>query len=271
METLTDRVAVVTGAGSGIGAGMARAFAREGMRLALADIENGPVRGLAEELRADGCEVLAEQVDVAKSSQVEAFAARVFDELGGAHLLCNNAGVCQGGPIAEMSENDWRWILSVNLEGVINGCRAFVPRLVAQAEPAHVVNTASIGGFLSGGGLGMYSTTKFAVVAYTEALSQELQPHGIGASVLCPGFVNTDLGNSGRRRPEELGQSPARMESILPGMAEGMDPVEVGRRVVRGVRENALYVFTHPEFKPIVEQRFAQVLDAMDRAAQPLD
>jgi NAD(P)-dependent dehydrogenase (short-subunit alcohol dehydrogenase family) len=244
METLADRVAVVTGAGSGIGAGMARAFAREGMRLALADIESDPVHGLADELRADGCEVLAEQVDVAKSSQVEAFAARVFDELGGAHLLCNNAGVCQGGPIAEMSENDWRWILSVNLEGVINGCRAFVPRLVAQGEP---------------------------VVAYTEALSQELLPHGIGVSVLCPGFVNTDLGNSGRRRPAELGQAPAKMESILPGMAEGMDPVEVGRRVVRGVRENALYVFTHPEFKPIVEQRFAQVLAAMDRAARPLD
>jgi NAD(P)-dependent dehydrogenase (short-subunit alcohol dehydrogenase family) len=170
-----------------------------------------------------------------------------------------------------MSENDWRWILSVNLEGVINGCRAFVPRLVAQGEPAHVVNTASIGGFLSGGGLGMYSTTKFAVVAYSEALSQELLPHGIGVSVLCPGFVNTDLGNSLRRRPAEFGQAPAKMESILPGMAEGMDPVEVGRRVVRGVRENALYVFTHPEFKPFVEQRFAQVLDAMDRATQPLD
>jgi len=250
---------------------MARAFAREGMRLALADIESPPLRKLADELRAAGSEVLAEQVDVAKAAQVEAFAARVFDELGGAHLLCNNAGVCQGGPITEMSENDWRWILSVNLEGVINGCRAFVPRLVAQAAPAHVVNTASIGGFLSGGGLGMYSATKFAVVAYTEALRQELEPHGIGASVLCPGFVNTDLGNSERRRPAELGRAPGGMESILPGMEEGMDPLEVGRRVLRGVRENALYVFTHPEFKPIVEERFAQVLDAMDRAAQPLD
>jgi NAD(P)-dependent dehydrogenase (short-subunit alcohol dehydrogenase family) len=271
METLADRVAVVTGAGSGIGAGMARAFAREGMRLALADIERDPLHRLADELRADGCEVLVEPLDVAKAREVEAFAERVFEELGGAHLLCNNAGVCQGGPIVEMSENDWRWILSVNLEGVIHGCRAFVPRLVAQGEPAHVVNTASIGGFLSGGGLGMYSTTKFAVVAYTEALSQELEPHGIGVSVLCPGFVNTDLGNSGRRRPAELGQAPAKMESILPGMAEGMDPVEVGRRVVRGVRENALYVFTHPEFKPIVEERFARVLAAMDRAAKPLD
>ncbi len=270
MEQLAGKVALVTGAGSGIGAGMARAFAAEGMRLALADIEVEPVRALAAELGASGTEAIAVQVDVASAEAVGALAEQVLDTLGSVHIVCNNAGVCQGGPIWEMTPNDWRWLLGVNLGGVINGCRTFVPRLIAQGEPAHIVNTASVGGFLSGGTLGMYSTTKYAVVGYSEALAQELEPHGIGVSILCPGAVSTDLGGSARRRPAHLGTAPAQMEFVLEMMAAGIDPREVGRHVIRGVRENALYIFTHPEFKALIGERFDRVRAAIDRAAVPL-
>jgi short-subunit dehydrogenase len=115
----------------------------------------------------------------------------------------------------------------------------------------------------------MYSTTKFAVVGYSESLAQELEPHGVGVSILCPGWTNTGLGDAARNRPAELGAAPAKLDLIVPGMAEGMEPLEVGRRTLSGIRENALYVFTHPEFKPIFEQRFAKVLEALDRGTEP--
>lgn len=270
MEQVAGKIALVTGAGSGIGAGMARAFAAEGMRLALADIEIEPVEALAAELAMSGTQAIALQVDVADAASVNVLAEQVFDRLGELHLLCNNAGVCQGGPIWEMTKNDWDWLLGVNLGGVINGCRSFVPRLIAQGKPAHIVNTASVGGFLSGGELGMYSTTKFAVVGYSEALAQDLEPHGIGVSVLCPGAVNTGLGSSAKRRPAHLGTAPANLDFLRGMMPEGMDPVEVGRHVVRGVRDNALYIFTHAEFRPLIDERFERVRAAIDRAAVPL-
>ena len=268
MEDLKDRVAVVTGAGNGIGAGIARVLAGEGMRLALADVDAEAARKLSDELRAGGTEVLDVRTDVSNSEQLESLAERVFSEWGGAHLLCNNAGVCQGGPIWEMSPDDWRWVMSVNFGGVVNGCRAFVPRMIERGEPAHIVNTASIGGFVTGGQLGMYSTSKYAVIGYTESLAQDLAPHGIGVSALCPAWTNTDLGSSARHRPPELGSAPTKMEIILPGMAAGMDPTEVGRYLVRGVREGALYIFTHADRKPVVELRFENVLSAIDRAAE---
>jgi NAD(P)-dependent dehydrogenase (short-subunit alcohol dehydrogenase family) len=270
MEQLTGKIALITGAGSGIGAGMARAFAAEGMRVALADIESEPVQALATELAIAGTQAIAMHVDVADAASVDALAEEVFDRLGGLHLLCNNAGVCQGGPIWQMTKNDWDWLLGVNLGGVINGCRSFIPRLVAQGGPAHIVNTASVGGFLSGGELGMYSTTKFAVVGYSEALAQDLEPHGIGVSILCPGAVNTDLGSSDRRRPAHLGTAPANLDFLRGMMAEGMDPVEVGHHVVRGMRENALYIFTHAEFRALIDERFDRVRAAIDRAAVPV-
>lgn len=269
MRELKGRVAVVTGAGNGIGAGIARVLAREGMRLALADVDVDAMRRVGRELRAAGAEILEAETDVADSQQLEALAERVFAQLGGAHLLCNNAGVCQGGPIWEMTPQDWQWLMSVNLGGVVNGCRAFVPRLLDQGEPAHIVNTSSIGGFVTGGELGMYSTSKYAVIAYTEALAQELEPRGIGVSALCPGWTRTDLPNSQRHRPAELGRAQARMEVIEPGMAAGMDPEQVGRYLLRGVRERALYIFTHADLKPVVELRFRTVLEALDRACEP--
>ncbi|MGH0029884.1 MAG: SDR family NAD(P)-dependent oxidoreductase [Myxococcota bacterium] len=271
MQDLAGRTAVVTGGASGIGAGMARAFAAEGMHLVLADVEIEPARALAEELSGGGVRASAVETDVSRPEDLEALAAFAFDEHGGADLLCNNAGVCQGGPIHEMSAQDWQWILSVNLMGVVHGCRAFVPRWLARGGPAHVVNTASVGGFLSGGGLGMYATTKFAVVAYSEALAQDLAPHGIGVSVLAPGATDTRLARAARNRPASLGRAPARMEMIEDAMAQGMDPVDVGRHVVRGVRDGALYVFTDPIYRDAIEGRTQAILAASDRAADPLD
>lgn len=269
MEELAGRGAVVTGAASGIGAALARALAGEGMRLALADVETGPLEALVAELRAAGGEALAVPTDVSRRGDVETLAERAFDALGGVHVVCNNAGVCQGGPVHRMGDRDWEWLLGVNLHGVRLGCDVFAPRLVAQGEPAHVVNTASVGGFLSGGGLGMYSTTKYAVVGYSEALAQELAPHGIGVSILCPSFTRTRLADAARNRPRALGAAPAGLEILEKGLAEGTDPELVARHAVRGIRENALYVFTDDVFRSVVQDRFHRVLDALGRAAEP--
>jgi NAD(P)-dependent dehydrogenase (short-subunit alcohol dehydrogenase family) len=271
VQDWSGRVAVVTGAASGIGTGLAHAFAQHGMKLLLADIESLPLENLCETLRHAGHEALAVPTDVSRADALETLAERAYAAFGAVNVLCNNAGVCQGGPIHEMSEADWEWILGVNLRGVIHGCRAFVPRMATQGAPAHIVNTASIGGFISGGELGMYSTTKYAVVGYSEALAQDVARHGIGVSILCPGWTNTNLASAARNRPGELGMAPPRMEAIASGMAAGMDPFEVGRRTLRGIRDGDLYIFTHDDLKPVVEHRFRAILEALDRASEPLD
>lgn len=269
MRELAGRVAVVTGGGSGIGAGIARALAGRGMKLVIADIEEEAARAVASELEDAGTSALAVRVDVSRPDDLERLADATWERFGGAHVLCNNAGVAQGGVLHEFSPEDWRWLWSVNVEGVVNGCRSFVPRLLEQGEPAHVLNTASVGGFLSGPVLGMYSTTKFAVVAYSEALQLELADRGIGVSVLCPGWTDTRLGRASRNRPRELGAAPDALDVITPGMSAGLHPDEVGRHALRGIEEDALYVFTHPEFEPLLRQRFERVLAAVERSVEP--
>jgi NAD(P)-dependent dehydrogenase (short-subunit alcohol dehydrogenase family) len=240
------------------------------MRVVLADIELAPAVKLARELESAGTPALAVRTDVTDPADLEALADAAFERFGAADVLFNNAGVAQGGAIHEFRAVDWEWILGVNLYGVVNGCRAFVPRWLSRGEPAHVVNTASVGGFLSGPVLGMYSTTKYAVVAYSESLAQELAARGIGVSILCPGWTNTNLGAASRNRPAALGTAPDQLEIITPGMAEGMDPIDVGRHALRGVRENALYVFSHPEFSPLIADRFAKVTAALERGKEPV-
>jgi NAD(P)-dependent dehydrogenase (short-subunit alcohol dehydrogenase family) len=270
VKDLEGRVAVVTGAASGIGAGLARALAAEGMRLALADIEEAPLVAVADELRAAGAHVITVGTDVSQRKSVEALAERVFSELGGAHVVCNNAGVCQGGPLLEMSDADWGWLLSVNFHGVRLGCSVFAPRMREQGEPGHILNTASVGGFLAGGGLGMYTTTKFAVVAYSEALAAELAPSGVGVSVLCPSLIRTNLMDAERNRPSEFGRSDAGLGFLTPGVEQGMDPDQVGRIAVRGIRDGAMWIFTDGSFTDLMEARFAGVSAALKRAEEPV-
>jgi NAD(P)-dependent dehydrogenase (short-subunit alcohol dehydrogenase family) len=203
-------------------------------------------------------------VDVARAESVEELAERSFGEMGGAHILCNNAGVIVGGTLEAATEDDWRWALSVNLGGVINGCRAFVPRLREQGQGGHIVNTASVGGFLSAPGLGVYCTTKFAVVGFSDALRMELAPDRIGVSVLCPGNVRTNLLEADRNRPPEWSHSGGRADSLQPAIDAGVDPVDLGDPVLRGIRSQAPYIFTHADYRDPFERRFRAVLAAFD-------
>ena len=272
MRELSGKVAVVTGGGSGIGRGMALAFADAGMRVVVSDIELPAAEKVAAEIQASGKTALAVQSDVAKRESVEALAERTYRELGAAHLLCNNAGVAVFGPLDEQRDTDWRWVLSVNLEGVVNGLQAFLPRMKAQAGPKHVVNTASVAGIAALPGLGIYTATKYAVVGISETLRQEGPRYDLGCSVLCPGAVSTNIMTSERNRPSALGQSKP---VVMPSGADlgevlrtGREPLWVGRRVRAAVENDEAYIFTHPNTRAMFEARAAGIragFDAADR------
>ena len=270
MRELSGKVAVVTGGGSGIGRGMALAFADAGMRVVVSDIELPAAEKVAAEIQASGKTALAVQTDVAKRESVEALAERTYRELGAAHLLCNNAGVAVFGPLDEQRDTDWRWVLSVNLEGVVNGLQAFLPRMKAQAGQKHVVNTASVAGIAALPGLGIYTATKYAVVGISETLRLEGPAYQLGCSVLCPGAVSTNIMSSERNRPTALGQSKP---FVPPGGADlsevlrtGRDPEWVGRRVRAAVENDEAYIFTHPATRSFFDARAAGVRGGFDGA-----
>lgn len=268
MKEFREKIAVVTGGASGIGEGMARCFAAEGMHVVVSDIEAEAAERVSESLRETGVRSIAVQTDVSSPQAVEALAEKTYAEFGAAHLVCNNAGVCVGGSAHESSADDWRWLFRVNVEGVINGCQAFIPRLIEQGPGSHIVNTASIGGFLPGGEiLGVYTASKAAVVGISESYADSIKPHGIGMSILCPAFVTTNLIEAERNRPAEFGDRPGDLESVLGGgFEQGMDPLTLGRWVVRAVRDEQLYIFSHPEMRPMVQARFDRVMDGFDWA-----
>lgn len=267
MDPLHGRVAVITGGGAGIGAAMATAFAARGAKLVLADLDESAMAETAERLRVGGATVRTVKTDVGDREQVEALAERAFAELGGVHVVCNNAGIALFGEIANASHKDWEYTMRVNFWGVVHGVEAFVPRLIAQGQGGHIVNTASMAGLVGMQWLGVYCASKFAVVGLTEALERELRPHGIGVSVLCPMIVQTNINaNSVRNRPNDL-RNPG--EDVVPsaedtaGMVGGVIPVEeVARRVVRALDRNDFYILTHPEQRKFLQRRAAR-LDAM--------
>lgn len=268
MDTLSGRVAVITGGGSGIGAALARALAREGMRLVLADIESPAMDAVAAGI---GDDVLKVRTDVSKLADVQALADRAFAHFGAVHLLCNNAGVGLFGSILDMTHRDWEWVIGVNLWGVIHGIEVFVPRLIAQRQGGHIVNTASMAGLVPMLGLGAYGTTKYAVVGLSETLQRELSPHGIGVSVLCPMIVNTNINASERNRPPVLRNpgTPAFAADFPPlpppGQLVGgvIEPEAVAARVIAAIKNNELHVLTHTASREIIRRRS----ERLDRAA----
>jgi len=268
MKDFRDKVAVVTGGGSGIGLGIARALAREGARVAIADLDAGAAQRAADALRGTGAVCLAVATDVRRTESVEALAAVVTRELGGVDLLFNNAGVYLGGPMRRATEDDWRFVMDVNLDGVFRVGQVFTRLLLEQGRGGYVVNTASVGGFLSFGAGVAYTASKYGVVAYSEAMRVDLAPEGIGVSTLCPGPIDTNLPASDRIRgaAERAGGFS---EALAPLTRGGMKPDEVGPIVLAGIRNALPYIFTHDDLREAFAQRFATVMECFDRIGAP--
>ena len=260
MQELAGKVAVVTGGGSGIGRGIARALAGAGMNIVIADIEAHAAESVAAEIGGSGVRTLAVQTDVADARALDALAARSYDAFGAVHVLCNNAGVFIGGALAQTSSEEWAWLLAVNLMGVVNGVQSFLPRLRAQGGEAHIVNTGSVSGLYPTPNQGAYTASKYAVVGYSERLRVELAPDGIGVSVLCPSGVRTRITESRRNRQPQFGGPAPTTPAAYANRTDVLEPDEVGALVLRGIRENRPYIHTHRSFKPRYEERFAQIL-----------
>jgi NAD(P)-dependent dehydrogenase (short-subunit alcohol dehydrogenase family) len=276
MRELAGKTAFVTGGAGGIGFALGRAFAQAGMNVMLADIETEALSAAVKSLHNVGPDVRGVSCDVADPASVARAAKESFEAFGNVHVVCNNAGVAAAGGIDNISLDNWRWVLDVNLMGVLHGIRAFLPHIRAHGEGGHIVNTASMAGMNSGLGFSPYVASKFAVVGMSEGLATQLAPLGIGVTVLCPGYVRTRIGESGRNRPQRYGAtqipdpaSPAGMllARIAANLQAGLDPSEVAARVLAAIREDELYVFTHPDMRGEMDARFAAIEAAMDRAA----
>jgi NAD(P)-dependent dehydrogenase (short-subunit alcohol dehydrogenase family) len=276
MKELQGKVAVITGGASGIGRAVAEAAASAGMKLVLADIEEGPLKETDAALGAAGAQVLSVVTDVSVGSSVENLRDKALERFGAVHLVHNNAGVAVGGPLWTVSEADWTWVLGVNLWGVIHGIRAFVPVLLDQGE-GHVVNTASLAGLTSPAMLGPYNVTKHSVVTLSETLYRDLELVGssVGVSVLCPGFVRTGIAESERNRPDWAPPASAApgpdLQGIVRGLvAAGIDPADVAGKVLDAVRTNRFYIITHDDTPAMVETRMRDILDGRSPSAAPI-
>jgi NAD(P)-dependent dehydrogenase (short-subunit alcohol dehydrogenase family) len=256
------RTAVVTGGASGIGRALALSFAREGARLVIADRDEAGMALVVGAIRARGGEAVGVSTDVSELAQVHALADRAFETFGKVHVLCNNAGVAVWGGLETATHRDWQWVLGINLWGVIHGVEAFVPRMIAQREPGHVLNTASMAGLIASQGLGVYNTSKYAVVGLSETLAKDLRPYGIGVSVLCPMGVDTRINASERNRPTGLrNESPPAEAPVLIGRT--LAPETVAEMALAAIRENRLYVITHDEGLEPLRRRFQRMEQAI--------
>lgn len=249
MDDLRGRVAVVTGAASGIGRALCERFVDEGMRVVMSDVAAVPP--------IDG-DVLAVTADVRSWESMDALAGRAFEHFGAVHVLCNNAGVQLDRRVWEFTREEWEWVLGVNWGGVVHGLHAFLPRMIASGEAGHVVNTASVGGLLAFPRIAPYTAAKFAVVGLSEALANDLREEGvpIGVSVLCPGPTMSALReNSDRLRPEGEGSGPSSVAHVRRAPA-----AEVAAAVVEAIRAEQFWILTHPEYNDLIEERARSIL-----------
>jgi NAD(P)-dependent dehydrogenase (short-subunit alcohol dehydrogenase family) len=266
MEILRDRVAVVTGGASGIGRALCLALAAAGADIAVADVDESGLSETAAAVGAAGRRAIAVRTDVSRRADVQALADRTFAELGAVHVLCNNAGVAAWGGLESASHEDWEWLIGVNLWGVIHGLEAFVPRMITQGQGGHIVNTASMAGLIASQGLGVYNTTKYAVVGLSETLQKDLRPYGIGVSVLCPMGVATAIRHSDRNRPAHLKNPAPRGAAEVALIGRTLAADEVAKMVIASIRADRLYVITHPEGLEPLRRRFQR----MEQAIQEL-
>jgi len=271
MKTFAGRVAVITGAASGLGRALAGAFGAQGLKLVLADVDEAALARTASELRARGCAVAAQPTDVSDGESVEQLARTALEAFGAVHVVCNNAGVAPLGAVWEATEQDWRWALGVNLWGVIHGVRVFTPILLGQGDEGHIVNTASVAGFIAPPGMGVYNVTKHAVVALSETLHHDLAARGakIRCSVVCPAFFASGIADSERTRPAALRSDRAKsdedraLEAMLHRATESgrLSAEDIAARVLDAVRDERFYVLTHPKINGAIERRMRDILD----------
>jgi NAD(P)-dependent dehydrogenase (short-subunit alcohol dehydrogenase family) len=268
MQDFEGKVAVITGAASGIGRALTEKCLAEGMHVVMGDIEEGALHQAAAELQATGQNsVLPVKTNVAMLEEIENLKQKAVETFGGVHLLFNNAGIGGGGNSWNSTQKDWDWVLGVNLWSVIHGLRVFVPQMIAQDTPCHIVNTASVAGLLGGTTNAAYAVTKHGVVALTESLFRDLQAENlkIGASVLCPGLIDTNIMDSSRNRPESLvddvepvqltAEQAAGRAQFAAALKRGMQPAEVAEIVFAGIRADRLYIQTHDMFNSMLLER----------------
>jgi len=272
MINFKGKVVVITGGASGIGRGLAFGFAKRGMKIVLADIDKENLDKVAKELEEFGTEVMTQITDVSDPEQVAHLAEFSYERFGSVNILCNNAGVGGGGPIRFLTHENWNWTLGVNLFGVIYGIKYFLNRMLESKVPCHIVNISSVSGLLSGANTQPYPASKFAVVAISESLALECFRTNVGVSVVCPGFVNTNIIENTRilsqtrpgiwqPTPEMIKQSEPLRANAEKISALGMDPEKMAEIVIKAIKKNILYVITHPEYIPFIKSRFELIYD----------
>lgn len=279
MKDFKGRTAFITGAASGIGLGLARAFLDRGMNVMMCDVEEAALKQAVHSLSNHGDRVASVLADVSVGEEVHKAAEKAFATYGKVHILCNNAGVSRAGYVEEVPLSDWEWVIGVNLYGMIYGLRAFLPHMKAHGEPSHIVSTSSMSGLTPKALAGTYGATKFAIVGLSHVLAEELEGTNVGVSVLCPGWTRTSMPDNGRNRPARFGgpldyrkdpKLTERNKMYVEGSRAGLDPLDLAALVIRAIEENEFYIITQPNRRGDVQARYDELMRAFDAAAERL-